>query len=69
MVLRGSGQIKEALRMRQVTPDEGCKKTRIMRAKKRESGDDVLVLAPGLPGLYCCLVECSGIGRRTNTGV
>lgn len=55
--------------MRLVTPDEGCKKTRIMRAEKRESGDDVLVLAPGLPGLYCRLVECSGIGRRTNTGV
>lgn len=69
MVLRGSCQIKEALRMRLVTPDEGCKKTRIMRAEKRESGDDVLVLAPGLPGLYCRLVECSGIGRRTNTGV
>lgn len=69
MVLRGSGQIKEALRMRQVTPDEGCKKTRIMRAEKRESGDDVLVLAPGLSGLRCRLFKCARVRRRTDTGV
>ncbi len=55
--------------MRLVTPDEGCKKTRIMRAEKRESGDDVLVLAPGLSGLRCRLVKCARVRRRTDTGV
>ncbi len=55
--------------MRLVTPDEGCKKTHIMRAEKRESGDDVLVLAPGLSGLRCRLVKCARVRRCTDAGV
>ncbi|ECI4749847.1 hypothetical protein DRE23_14375 [Salmonella enterica subsp. enterica] len=68
-VMDERGQILTTLKMRLMRSESGDKKTRIMRAEKRESGDDVLVLAPGLPGLYYRLVECSGIGRRTNTGV
>ncbi len=69
MVLRGSGQIKEALRMRRVRSGNGHKKARIMRGLMGCSGDDVLVLAPGLPGLRCRLVECGRVRRRTDTGV
>ncbi|EAB8439261.1 hypothetical protein DPZ93_15675 [Salmonella enterica subsp. enterica serovar Newport] len=68
-VMDERGQILTTLKMRLIRSESGDKKARIMRAEKRESGDDVLVLAPGLSGLRCRLGKCSGIGRRTNTGV
>ncbi|EBO6648442.1 hypothetical protein DW475_22690 [Salmonella enterica] len=57
------------LKMRLIRFESGDKKARIMRGLMGCSGDDVLVLAPGLPGLRCCLVECARVRRRTDTGV
>lgn len=69
VVLRGRGQIKEALRMRLVMSGNGYKKARIMRGLMGLSGDYFLVLTPGLSCLLCRLGKCSGIGWRTNAGV
>lgn len=69
VVLRGRGQIKEALRMRLVRSGNGHKKARIMRGLMGWSGDYFLVLTSGLSGLLRRLRECLGIGWRTNTGV
>ncbi|EAN0629352.1 hypothetical protein DS596_24450 [Salmonella enterica subsp. enterica serovar Agona] len=68
-VMDERGQILTTLKMRLIRSESGDKKARIMRAEKRESGDDVLVLAPGLSGLRCRLVKCARVRRRTDTGV
>ncbi|EAM2866747.1 hypothetical protein AHS81_24020 [Salmonella enterica] len=69
MVMDERGQILTTLKMRLMRSESGDKKPALCGLIKRESGDDVLVLAPGLSGLRCCLVECARVRRRTDTGV
>lgn len=68
-VLRGVSVWFLALRLRRRTSGWRYKKARNMRGLMGWSGNDALVLAPGLSGLCRRLGERSGIGRRTDTGV